>query len=50
MDFPTPPKGHKHERIHRHLLWPNKIDPIPQEMLAAMQAKKEQEEAEASED
>ena len=29
MDFPTPPKGHSHNRIHRNLFWPNRIDPDP---------------------
>ena len=33
LDFPTPPSGHKHERIHRHMFWPNSIDPSPEEQL-----------------
>ena len=34
MDVPVPPKGHKHERIHRNMLWFNTIDPISEEELA----------------
>ena len=29
MDFPTPPKGHAHERVHRSMFMPNRIDPDP---------------------
>ncbi|CAI2383406.1 unnamed protein product [Moneuplotes crassus] len=39
LDFPQPPKGHKHERIHRHMLWPNKIDPMPEAVREMMEAK-----------
>ncbi len=39
LDFPAPPKGHKHERIHRHMFWPNQIDPMPEAVREAMEAR-----------
>ena len=40
LDVPVPPKGHKHERIHRSMIWFNRIDPLSPEALAEMKAPK----------
>ena len=42
LDFPAVPKGHKHERIHRHLFWPNGIDEDPIKVAKRIAAEAEE--------
>ena len=52
LDFPVPPKGHKHERIHRHMFWPNRIDadPLAEQRRIAAEMKEHAVEEEAAEE